>query len=141
MRILDLICCFTVSWDACQTLASLSTGGPQVLKWAAVHLLLFSLARDLLAASRSPVALGAGRPSVRLRYSSTMPQDFVERTLQFFSGMDYRRLPAIGGVAAVAYTVYRRYSRISLDDVPGPDNPSFLYGVPYSSSQYLLPSQ
>ncbi|KAF9649252.1 cytochrome P450 [Thelephora ganbajun] len=57
-----------------------------------------------------------------------MPHHFVERTLQLFWDMDYKQLAAFGGAVAVTYTVYWRYTRISLDDVPGPDNPSFLHG-------------
>ena len=65
-----------------------------------------------------------------------MPHDFAGRTLRFFPGMDYKQLAALGGAAAVVYAVYRRYSRISLDDVPGPENPSFLHGTLHLNSWF-----
>jgi hypothetical protein len=49
--------------------------------------------------------------------------------------MDYKQVAALGGATAVTYAVYRRYSRISLDDVPGPENPSFLHGALHPNSQ------
>jgi len=64
-----------------------------------------------------------------------MPHDFVEHTLRFLSDMDYSQWAALGGGAAVTYAAYRRYTRISLDDVPGPDNPSFLYGTLHPNSR------
>ena len=61
-----------------------------------------------------------------------MPSDFVERTLRSLSDMEYTQWAALGGAATATYAAYRRYTRISLDDVPGPENPSFLYGALHS---------
>jgi len=58
-----------------------------------------------------------------------MSHDFVERTLRFLSDMDYSQWAALGGGFAAMFVAYRRYTRISLDDVPGPENPSFLHGT------------
>ena len=58
-----------------------------------------------------------------------MSHEFARRTLSFLSDMDYKQLAALGGTAAVVYAIYRRYTGISLDDVPGPENPSFLHGM------------
>ena len=66
-----------------------------------------------------------------------MPHDLVERTLQLLSDMNYTQWAALGGCAAATYATYRRYTRISLDDVPGPENPSFLHGTPHPSSGSL----
>jgi hypothetical protein len=38
---------------------------------------------------------------------------------------------------AIVYGVYRRYSRISLADVPGPESPSFIMGM--SIISYWIP--
>ena len=67
-----------------------------------------------------------------------MPHHFVERTIQFLSDMHYSQWAALGGSAAVTYAAYRRYTRISLDDVPGPESPSFLYGTLYSGSRLFF---
>jgi len=64
-----------------------------------------------------------------------MPHEFVEPTLRFLSDMDYSQWTALGGGAAAMYAAYRRYTRISLEDVPGPENPSFLHGALRFSSQ------
>jgi hypothetical protein len=72
---------------------------------------------------------------VRLRYLEPTPHDFVERTLQFLLDMDYTRWAALGGAAAATYAAYRRYTRASLGDVPGPDNPSFLHGALHTNSR------
>ena len=42
----------------------------------------------------------------------------------------------LSGVAAACglYTLYRKYSRISISDVPGPESNSFLLGVFVASS-------
>jgi len=66
-----------------------------------------------------------------------MQHDFVESIFRFLSDMEYRQLAALGGAAAATYAVYRRYTRISLDDVPGPENPSFLHGKLHSDSLRL----
>ena len=79
--------------------------------------------------------------SVCLFRPQVMPHDIVDRTLRFFSDMDCKRLAALSGAVAVIYGVYRRYSGISLDDVPGPENPSFLHGTSHSYRQRLLSSQ
>lgn len=89
--------------------------------------------------SRSPLLFSCSpRPSVRSRYPHTMLHDLVEYTLRFLSDMDYKQAAAFGGAATAIYAMYRRYSRISLDDVPGPENPSFLHGAFSSDSQLFL---
>ena len=67
-----------------------------------------------------------------------MSRDFLERTLRFLLDVDYTQWAALGGAIVVAYTVYRRHTKISLDDVPGPENPSFLYGALHSNSQWFV---
>ena len=67
-----------------------------------------------------------------------MPHEFVEPALRFLLDMDYTQWAALGGAAAAAYAVYRRYTRISLDDVPGPENPSFLYGMLHFNSRWFV---
>ena len=64
-----------------------------------------------------------------------MPYDIIERTLWLFSDMDFKQWSALGVAAAATYAVYRRYTRISLDDVPGPENPSFLHGTLHSDTR------
>ena len=96
---------------------------------------------------RSPLPshlLTQPQPSpLRLQHSGAMPYDCVGRTLRIFSDMDYMQLAALGGAAAaLTHAIYRRYSGISLDDVPGPENPSFLHGTPHSFKfSILLPPQ
>jgi hypothetical protein len=75
---------------------------------------------------------------VRLQYLDTMPHEFVENTLRLLLGMDYTQWAALGGAAAATYATYRRYTRISLDDVPGPENPSFLHGMFHSDSRRFI---
>jgi hypothetical protein len=67
-----------------------------------------------------------------------MPHDFVERILQSLLDMDYTQWAALGGAAAATYAAYRRYTRISFDDVPGPENPSFLHGTLHSNSRSFI---
>ena len=67
-----------------------------------------------------------------------MSHDSVERTLRFLSDMDYSQWAALAGGAAATYATYLRYTRISLDDVPGPENPSFLHGALRFSSQWSV---
>lgn len=68
-----------------------------------------------------------------------MPHDFVDSIFRFLSDMDYQQLAALGGATAATYAVYRRYTRISLDDVPGPENPSFLHGtLPFRLSEVTI---
>ena len=62
-----------------------------------------------------------------------MPHDLVERTLQFLLDVNYLQWAALGGAAAATYAAYRRYTGISLDDVPGPENPSFIHGMLHSN--------
>ena len=62
-------------------------------------------------------------------YSEVMLRDVFENALRFVSDMDHTQLAALGGAAVVTYAVYRRYTRISLDDIRGPENPSFLHGT------------
>ena len=62
-----------------------------------------------------------------------MPHDLVERTLRFLLDVDYTQWAVLGGAAAATYAAYRKYTRISLDDVPGPENPSFLHGALHSN--------
>ena len=52
--------------------------------------------------------------------------------------MDYTQWAALGVGAAVTYAAYRRYTRVSLDDVPGPENPSFLHGTPHIISRSFV---
>ena len=99
----------------------------------------------LLTRPRSSLLFSCGpreRVSLCLYHPGTMSHDFVGRTFQLLSDMDYKRLAALGGTAAVVYAIYRRYTGISLDDVPGPENPSFLHGM-YASPRLsvLLSSQ
>jgi hypothetical protein len=58
-----------------------------------------------------------------------MLRDLFESALRFVSDVDPTQLAALGGAAVVTYTVYRRCSRISFDDIRGPENPSFLHGT------------
>jgi hypothetical protein len=66
-----------------------------------------------------------------------MPHDFAGRIFQSLLDMDYTQWAALGGAAAATYAAYRRYTRISFDDVPGPENPSFLHGMLHSNSRSL----
>lgn len=44
--------------------------------------------------------------------------------------MGYSQTAAIAaGLLSVAYTVYSRYSRPSIKDIGGPDNPSWIFGT------------
>lgn len=67
-----------------------------------------------------------------------MPHDFLERALRLFSDLDHKQWAAFGGAAVVTYAVYRRYARISLDDAPGPENPSFLHGMFFSDTRGFI---
>ena len=67
-----------------------------------------------------------------------MLRDVFESALRFVSEMDHTQSAALGGAAVVAYAVYQRYTRISLDDIPGPENPSFLHGTLNSVFALLL---
>ena len=67
-----------------------------------------------------------------------MLRDMFEGALRFVSDMDHAQLAALGGAAVVTYAVYRRYTRISLDDIPGPENPSFLHGTLNSTFALIL---
>jgi len=90
-------------------------------------------------ASFSPVLLWPSRTAVRVFVAPrTMSHDLARRTLSFLSDMDYKQLAALGGTVAVVYGIYRRYAAISLDDVPGPENPSFLHGMLHPGSRFCF---
>ena len=44
--------------------------------------------------------------------------------------MDFQRAALALCVATVAYTWYKRRRTHSISDVPGPKNPSWIYGIP-----------
>lgn len=54
--------------------------------------------------------------------------------------MDLQRTALTICGAAVGYIWYKRYRSLTVSDVPGPENPSWIYGIsasPYAARYYL----
>ena len=48
--------------------------------------------------------------------------------------MDFQQAALAICGAAIVYALYQRYHGLTISDVPGPKNPSWIYGIPKSST-------